>query len=277
MSGQIVKHGINSDGKDFIVGDIHGCLSDFSAMLKAIGFNKKTDRMFSVGDLIDRGPDSVSCLSLMFDDWFYPIIGNHEQMMIDAVLSPSDLDMCNMADRKLALWESNGGEWNRDADMSLLTAMATELTTLPYIRIIGDGDLRINLVHAELVGISDSNVDEWCESSIPSYQLNSMIWGRTIATNLRYANAAEGAPFHSPNLSLTIVGHTPLDNPIFYAPDNHLFIDTGCVYRHIQTHTLQDRFITCVDITDKYNINVLSYSPLYDVLHIKKLSEITIG
>lgn len=50
---------INEVGKDFIVGDIHGCLDQLKFQLSVTGFDKSKDRLFSVGDLIDRGPDSA--------------------------------------------------------------------------------------------------------------------------------------------------------------------------------------------------------------------------
>ena len=52
----------NERGRDFAVGDIHGCFSDLARGLKAIGFDEKADRLFSVGDLVDRGPESTHAL-----------------------------------------------------------------------------------------------------------------------------------------------------------------------------------------------------------------------
>ena len=48
----------NIAGRDFAVGDIHGCFTELQRGLDAIGFNPNTDRLFSVGDLVDRGPES---------------------------------------------------------------------------------------------------------------------------------------------------------------------------------------------------------------------------
>jgi len=73
----------NKYGRDFVVGDIHGQIDLFREALSFEGFNPKQDRVFSVGDLIDRGPDSLACLELLNQRWFYAVRGNHEQMMID--------------------------------------------------------------------------------------------------------------------------------------------------------------------------------------------------
>ena len=48
--------------------------------MELIGFDKTKDRMFSVGDLPDRGIDSYGTLQLLNESWFYPVLGNHEQM-----------------------------------------------------------------------------------------------------------------------------------------------------------------------------------------------------
>ncbi len=45
----------------YVMGEIHGCYRDFRQMMKQIGFSDE-DRMFLVGDYIDRGPDSFEMM-----------------------------------------------------------------------------------------------------------------------------------------------------------------------------------------------------------------------
>ena len=80
----------NQAGNDYVVGDIHGMYILLIESLNEIGFNFTSDRLFTVGDLIDRGPDSVKCLELCYEPWFYSVRGNHEQMAFDAVIRNSD-------------------------------------------------------------------------------------------------------------------------------------------------------------------------------------------
>ena len=54
----------NRTGRDFVVGDVHGMFSALRELLAVAGFDDRRDRLFSVGDLIDRGPDSRGSL-----DW----------------------------------------------------------------------------------------------------------------------------------------------------------------------------------------------------------------
>ena len=69
-------------GRDLIVGDVHGCFTKLRASLDAVGFNLERDRLFSVGDLVDRGPESDRALEWLAQPWFHAISGNHEDMAI---------------------------------------------------------------------------------------------------------------------------------------------------------------------------------------------------
>ncbi len=45
----------NRRGRDFVVGDLHGYLGALQDALARAGFDPGCDRLFSTGDLIDRG------------------------------------------------------------------------------------------------------------------------------------------------------------------------------------------------------------------------------
>jgi serine/threonine protein phosphatase 1 len=257
--GPVLKLPKNTVGRDFVVGDLHGCLQDFLALLKEIGFDKEKDRMFSVGDLIDRGPDSLNCAQLIYEKWMYVCRANHEQMMIDCTL--------NTSRAQNDMWAMNGGSWHHEVDIQLLKCIAEDMNKLPFVISIGEGDDRINLVHAELIVTTDADVDNWhtARKITPEWQYDNIIWGRSLV----YESDAE-----APGLSLTIVGHTPQVVPMYHENANHLYIDTGCFIRHRPSHTPQDRWLTCADITNKYDITLISYSGLYGVTHRNKLEDV---
>ena len=75
----------NTQGRDYVVGDIHGMAFLVYEALAAVGFDPATDRLFSVGDLIDRGPDVEGCLRLLNEPWFFSVRGNHEHLLNLAV------------------------------------------------------------------------------------------------------------------------------------------------------------------------------------------------
>lgn len=84
----------------WVVSDIHVCYQWLMDELKRRHFNPDADLLISVGDIIDRGPDSVKCLQLMQEKWFYAVRGNHEQMALDA-----------LENNDFSLWSINGGNW----------------------------------------------------------------------------------------------------------------------------------------------------------------------
>lgn len=61
------------------VGDIHGCLEEFDELLKTIQYNKNQMRLVLLGDLMDRGPDSVGCVRRARELKVECIMGNHEE------------------------------------------------------------------------------------------------------------------------------------------------------------------------------------------------------
>jgi hypothetical protein len=79
-----------------IIGDIAGQYKTLLALLKKM----PDDDVLSVGDMIDRGPDSFKVLQ-WFKDNGQALLGNHEHMMLDA------LDEGGFYQR--GIWMYNGG------------------------------------------------------------------------------------------------------------------------------------------------------------------------
>lgn len=199
----------NTVGRDFIVGDIHGCTELFWRLYNEIGFDPGRDRMFSVGDLIDRGPDSQGALALLQQHWFYAVRGNHEQLMLDALVT--------MGQREIDLWFGNGGEWANVLPPDVLDGYAMAAAKLPIVISVGSGDSRFNVVHAEFAVLGDLEIDR---GMLGHEQAIDALWGRRIVRG-RVPNRVE-------RISTTYCGHTPVDEIRF--EDGHVFIDTGACY-----------------------------------------------
>ena len=46
----------------YAVGDVQGCLDELQALLEQVGFNRERDVLWCVGDLVNRGPQSLETL-----------------------------------------------------------------------------------------------------------------------------------------------------------------------------------------------------------------------
>lgn len=77
---------VNASGRDFAVGDIHGAFDALKRALDHISFNSCADRLFSVGDLVNRGNQSPEVTSWLDYPWFHAICGNHELITMRRVL-----------------------------------------------------------------------------------------------------------------------------------------------------------------------------------------------
>lgn len=75
----------NIRGRDLAVGDIHGHFQRLEKCLEAVRFDPAVDRLFSVGDLVDRGPHSEAALEWLAQPWFHAVQGNHEALAITRV------------------------------------------------------------------------------------------------------------------------------------------------------------------------------------------------
>lgn len=62
----------------WIVGDIQGCLREFEQLLQTIRFDPAEDELWCLGDLINRGPDSLGVLRLWREMGGNSLLGNHE-------------------------------------------------------------------------------------------------------------------------------------------------------------------------------------------------------
>src|SRR5713101_299953 len=64
----------------YVVGDIQGCHAEFRQLLELIAFDPAHDRLWLVGDLVNRGPESLAVLRTVkeFGDAAVTVLGNHD-------------------------------------------------------------------------------------------------------------------------------------------------------------------------------------------------------
>lgn len=71
---------------DYAVGDIQGCLQPLQQLLRDVAFDPARDTLWCVGDLINRGPDSLGTLRFLMSlgDTVKTVLGNHDLHLLAA-------------------------------------------------------------------------------------------------------------------------------------------------------------------------------------------------
>lgn len=222
----------NTNGRTFVVGDLHGCIDDLMAALSIIGFDKTTDIVYATGDLGDRGAKSKETIELIYEPWFRSVMGNHDQMIVEGMLSGNSAMM--------TCWLGNGGGWRYDHEDWVLKDLAKDIQSMmPYIIVVGEGEDRFNIVHADLhmcrivdmhpsrQMVTDEDIDVW---NFGSDDIDRMLWGWGLVKEIHPKPFGfEYVRYHHPTkLSTTYVGHSTLAGPM--QVEKQIYLDGGAVY-----------------------------------------------
>jgi serine/threonine protein phosphatase 1 len=204
----------NSRGRDFVVGDIHGHFTALETLLHKVEFDPIQDRLFSVGDMIDRGPESYRVVEFLNYPWFHAVMGNHECMLLESAH--------NMAVKHNWI-EQNGGAWWNDIPSPLKPRLRRIVGTLPIAFEIDTELGRVGIVHADIP--QSFNWKQFISSiahdkTVVEYAL----WSRQRFKQLQLV----GRTMPISGIDLVVFGHTPVSRVIQQA--NIYYIDTGACY-----------------------------------------------
>jgi bis(5'-nucleosyl)-tetraphosphatase (symmetrical) len=77
----------------YAIGDIQGCGAAFDALLTKLSFRPSRDRLWLVGDLVNRGPDSLGVLRhvIALGRSVTCVLGNHDLHLLAVVAGKRDL------------------------------------------------------------------------------------------------------------------------------------------------------------------------------------------
>lgn len=183
----------NRRGRDIAVGDIHGHFQRLQQALDAIGFDPQVDRLFSVGDLVDRGPDSEQSLAWLAQPWFYAVQGNHEALAI-AHVRGQWLDQ--------AMYRASGGGWFLDLDVQAQLRFAAAFEKMPLALELETPGGPVGLLHADCPFVQWEALCEHLDGT-PSAEIQEVCqWSRR--------RLQQGDNQVVQGLRALIVGHTTL-------------------------------------------------------------------
>lgn len=208
----VVRYELNVVGRDFVVGDLHGMFAHLRALLAQVGFSASNDRLFSVGDLIDRGPASREALEWLRQPWFHACRGNHEQFAIDS-LDPEQLDT----------WvRHNGGDWWLEVDPIEQALFREAFLRLPLALEVETRAGLVGILHADVPpGFTWDQFMQLLETGNPDAAFYAL-WSRG-----RIQGFAGTTPIPG-RVERVYCGHTPTRGTVRIG--NMWFIDTGAVY-----------------------------------------------
>ena len=206
----------------YVISDIHGRADRFHNILKKINFTE-SDKLYVLGDVIDRNPDGIELLQeIMTTENMLMILGNHEYMMLNVVQTVAEeIGQTWMED--LGLWYLNGGEVTYQAFQTLSEGKKEEiihfLNTLPLnLEITVDGKDYL-LIHGSPESTFDPEKSEF--SDLTMYA----VWNRFDPF---VENSFEG--------KTVICGHTPTVYFTYQTPmevfqhGNTICMDCGCAF-----------------------------------------------
>lgn len=201
----------NLEGRDFIIGDLHGQINYLNKAFDIINFDKTKDRIFSVGDLIDRGSSSKEIIDLVNEDWIHPVYGNHEQLLIQC-FDNDILQKQKWFPRGGAWWENLMDKEKFEVKTKIIQnySLSIELETKNGI---------ISIVHADI----PANLD-WPDirsnHSLSEKEVHTLLWSRDTIRK-KSDRFIKGTNF-------LFMGHTPVKSPLILG--NCIYIDTGSGY-----------------------------------------------
>ena len=185
--------------RTFAIGDVHGCDVALDFLLDGLELTAD-DHLISLGDVIDRGPDSRRVVQMLIDIGDYCrlsfIMGNHEQLLFDSLRSPAAASAwLSWGGRETV--QSYGGQMH-DIDEEHLDFLAAGL---PYVETETDICVHANLEPG--VPLEEQTV-EWLR------------WEKVTGRELPHESGKR-----------VICGHTKLTGGVPIVRNHWVMIDTG--------------------------------------------------
>jgi bis(5'-nucleosyl)-tetraphosphatase (symmetrical) len=192
----------------YAIGDIQGCDTELGALLKAVKFSADRDRVWFVGDLVNRGPESLQVLRRIraLGDAATITLGNHDLHLLAVALGLARIRSDDTLDGILAAPDRNALlEWligrpllheDRSLDLCLLHAGLAPQWDMPTARSCArefEQALQQNpkRVFEQMYG---DEPDQWDDALTGAERLRFIV---NCFTRLRYVDAGGRLALHA--------------------------------------------------------------------------------
>lgn len=206
----------NTMGRDFVVADIHGAFDLLVIAMAEIDFDPEVDRIFSTGDLIDRGDSSDRCTEFIALPYFHSTLGNHESML---------LDLYKHGDPPPQLLEfvaqQNGFGWWLGVSNIKRHEILEAICTLPLVVEVDSSCGKVGIFHADVP--KNLNWDDFIAGIESGYEeiIQTCLWGRE--------RIKDGNMLGISGIDRVFIGHTPQWQGLTRY-GNVYALDTGAYY-----------------------------------------------
>ncbi|QMI49794.1 metallophosphoesterase [Burkholderia sp. MBR-1] len=248
----------NKNGRDFVVGDIHGCYDQVWEAMRAVDFKPEADRLFSLGDLLDRGPGSRRVRRFLEQPYVRAIRGNHDDEFVQLYAEGVPDDRVLQAYMNV-IGDSNGMSWWLDVPHDERLQIVSRLARLPYVIELQTARGLVGLVHAEVPIGWDWATFTARISAGDEYATKSATWGR------KRAERGDDSGVHG--IDRMFVGHK-----IHAAPrrlGNVFYIDTGAFVSVLDPG--REGHLTIADVAA--STEVLTAAPMLKGPHVAAVTE----
>lgn len=212
----------------YVCSDLHGQYDIYKTIL---GQLKKDDKLYILGDVIDRGPGGIKILQdiMQHKDQIEFFAGNHELMMIQSLFLQDERQRKN--------WTKNNGGDITEEEFNKLPKEDQEnirnflMSSLVYKEIEVNGE-NIYLVHAKAAterGKKQETVEEFLNQGRED-ELGACLWTRLGDKKDKNSNQFYSEKDIGKDGAYTIVGHTPTFEGKIEVNDYYADIDCGAAY-----------------------------------------------
>ena len=163
----------------YAVGDIQGCCTELQKLLEQLRFDSAADRLWLVGDLVNRGPDSLGVLRLVksLGDAAITVLGNHDLHLLAVAEGVAELhrsdtlnDILSAPDRdELLAWLRAQRLLHVEGDFVLVHAGLLPSWTVKQAQELAhevEAALRGDLHHQFLARMYGNHPDHWQDELI---------------------------------------------------------------------------------------------------------------
>lgn len=234
-----------------IIGDVHGCYDELCELLEKLGYHIESPcyggdiisyyhpdkrRVIFVGDLTDRGPESVKVLGFLMNYGMLSVVGNHDDKL-KRYLQGKNIQIrdglqktINQLNTSIDWYPTHSRKYVRDSIIGLLDSLPSHL-------ILDEGRLAVThgALKEEYFGLDTPEVKAYCMYGAPVRMSSPPTWSEAKhMVDGMVIDSWTGMIRHHPwaeeykGDTLIVHGHIVVDEVKWV--NNTVDIDTGCVF-----------------------------------------------